>query len=255
EATGSLVRESGADFGVAWDGDFDRCFFFDEKGRFIEGYYIVGLLAEAVLKKHPGAAIVYDPRLVWNTEEIIAELGGRPVMWKAGHAFLKEKMREEDAVYGGEMSAHHYFRDFSYCDSGMIPWLLVAQLLSEKGRPLSELVAERAAKYPVSGEINRRLANPDDAIARLEARYGGRGRGSTWKRGATGRCWRRKPPRFWPSSTRPRSRQAEPASVPAGRGGSGAGLRGGAPPVGRWQRRRRGRPPHRTVGMAGQRES
>lgn len=176
EATGSLVRESGADFGVAWDGDFDRCFFFDEKGRFIEGYYIVGLLAEAVLKKHPGAAIVYDPRLVWNTEEIIAELGGRPVMWKAGHAFLKEKMREEDAVYGGEMSAHHYFRDFSYCDSGMIPWLLVAQLLSEKGRPLSELVAERAAKYPVSGEINRRLANPDDAIARLEARYGGRGR-------------------------------------------------------------------------------
>src|SRR5690606_33289112 len=114
--------------------------------------------------------------LVWNTEEIIAELGGRPVMWKAGHAFLKEKMREEDAVYGGEMSAHHYFRDFSYCDSGMIPWLLVAQLLSEKGRPLSELVAERAAKYPVSGEINRRLANPDDAIARLEARYGGRGR-------------------------------------------------------------------------------
>src|SRR5690606_35724661 len=128
-ATAELVREAGADFGVAWDGDFDRCFFFDEKGQFIEGYYVVGLLAEAVLQKHPGAAIVYDPRLVWNTEEIIASLGGRPVMWKAGHAFLKEKMRDEDAVYGGEMSAHHYFRDFSYCDSGMIPWLLVAQLL------------------------------------------------------------------------------------------------------------------------------
>jgi len=175
-ATAELVREAGADFGVAWDGDFDRCFFFDEKGQFIEGYYVVGMLAEAVLQKHPGAAIVYDPRLVWNTEEIIASLGGRPVMWKAGHAFLKEKMRDEDAVYGGEMSAHHYFRDFSYCDSGMIPWLLVAQLLSEKGRPLSSVVAERAAKYPVSGEINRRLASPDEAIARLEARYGGVGR-------------------------------------------------------------------------------
>lgn len=175
DATAELVRESGADFGVAWDGDFDRCFFFDENGEFIEGYYIVGMLAEAVLKKRPGAAIVYDPRLVWNTEEIVESLGGRPVMWKAGHAFLKEKMRDEDAVYGGEMSAHHYFRDFSYCDSGMIPWLLVAQLLSEKEQPLSAVVAERAAKYPVSGEINRRLANPDEAIARLEARYGATG--------------------------------------------------------------------------------
>lgn len=176
EATASLVRETGADFGVAWDGDFDRCFLFDETGSFIEGYYVVGLLAEAVLKKHPGAAIIYDPRLVWNTEEIVAELGGRPIMWKAGHAFLKEKMREEDAVYGGEMSAHHYFRSFRYCDSGMIPWLLVAQLLSEKDRPLSAIIAERAAKYPVSGEINRRLQDPDAALARLEARYGGAGR-------------------------------------------------------------------------------
>ena len=176
EATASLVRETGADFGVAWDGDFDRCFFFDEKGQFIEGYYIVGLLAEAVLRKHPGAAIVYDPRLIWNTEEIVREMGGRPVMWKAGHAFLKEKMRQEDAVYGGEMSAHHYFRAFRYCDSGMIPWLLVAQLLSEKGRPLSEIIAERAARYPVSGEINRRLKDPDAALARLEARYGPGGR-------------------------------------------------------------------------------
>lgn len=171
-ATAELVRESGADFGVAWDGDFDRCFFFDETSAFVEGYYVVGMLAEAVLKKKPGAAIVYDPRLVWNTEEIVGSLGGRPIMWKAGHAFLKEKMRTEDAVYGGEMSAHHYFRDFSYCDSGMIPWLLMAQLLSEKERPLSAVIAERSAKYPVSGEINRRLTNPDAAIDRLEAEYG-----------------------------------------------------------------------------------
>ncbi len=176
EATASLVRETGADFGIAWDGDFDRCFFFDETGAFIEGYYIVGLLAEAVLSKHPGGAIIYDPRLIWNTEEIVKEMGGRPVMWKAGHAFLKEKMREEDAVYGGEMSAHHYFRDFSYCDSGMIPWLLVAQLLSEKEQTLSQIIADRTAKYPVSGEINRRLADPDAAIARIEAKYGGAGR-------------------------------------------------------------------------------
>lgn len=174
-ATTELVRESGADFGVAWDGDFDRCFFFDETGAFVEGYFIVGMLAEAVLKKKPGSAIVYDPRLVWNTEEIVRSMGGRPVMWKAGHAFLKEKMREEDAVYGGEMSAHHYFRDFSYCDSGMIPWLLVARLLSEKERPLSAVIAERSLKYPVSGEINRRLTNPDAVIARLEAQYGDAG--------------------------------------------------------------------------------
>lgn len=171
EATAALVRESGADFGIAWDGDFDRCFFFDETGAFIEGYYIVGLLAEAVLRRHPGAGIVHDPRLVWNTLDIVEKLGGRPVLCKSGHAFIKEKMRAEDAAYGGEMSAHHYFRDFSYADSGMIPWLLMAQLLSEADKPLSTLVAEATAKYPVSGEINRRVENADAAIGRIEERY------------------------------------------------------------------------------------
>ncbi|HLT59429.1 MAG: phosphomannomutase CpsG [Limnochordales bacterium] len=171
-ATAELVRESGADFGVAWDGDFDRCFLFDERGQFIEGYYIVGLLAQAVLRRFPGATILHDPRLVWNTVDIVESMGGRPVMYKTGHAFIKEKMREVDAAYGGEMSAHHYFRSFSYCDSGMIPWLLIAQLLSETDARLSTLVAERIEKFPVSGEINRRLADPDAALARLEARYG-----------------------------------------------------------------------------------
>lgn len=172
EATASLVRESGAQFGIAWDGDFDRCFFFDETGAFIEGYYIVGLLAEAVLRRTPGAGIVHDPRLVWNTLDIVAELGGRPVLCKSGHAFIKEKMRAEDAAYGGEMSAHHYFRQFSYADSGMIPWLLMAQLLSETDEPLSRLVGEATEKYPVSGEINRRVEDPDKIIAQLEERFG-----------------------------------------------------------------------------------
>ncbi|HEY8417593.1 MAG TPA: phosphomannomutase CpsG [Limnochordales bacterium] len=170
-ATAELVRESGADFGVAWDGDFDRCFLFDERGEFIEGYYIVGLLAQAVLRRYPGATILHDPRLVWNTVDIVESMGGRPFMWKTGHAFIKEKMRDVDAAYGGEMSAHHYFRDFRYCDSGMIPWLLIAQLLSETDQPLSALVAERIEKFPVSGEINRRLSDPDAALARLEATY------------------------------------------------------------------------------------
>lgn len=170
-ATSELVKETGADLGVAWDGDFDRCFFFDERGEFLEGYYIVGLLAQALLRKHPGAAIIHDPRLTWNTIEIVRELGGRPVQCKTGHAFMKERMRAEDAVYGGEMSAHHYFRDFFYCDSGMIPWLLVASELSKEDRPFSALIAERIQRYPVSGEINRRLDDADAALARIEATY------------------------------------------------------------------------------------
>jgi phosphomannomutase/phosphomannomutase/phosphoglucomutase len=170
-ATAEAVLASGADFGIAWDGDFDRCFLFDERGRFIEGYYIVGLLAEAMLARAPGSRIVHDPRLVWNTREIIAAHGGVAVQSKTGHAFIKERMRQEDAVYGGEMSAHHYFRDFAYCDSGMIPWLLVAQLVSSGGRPLSELVDARIARYPVSGEINRHVADPGAALARVRDRY------------------------------------------------------------------------------------
>jgi phosphomannomutase len=163
--TADAVVEHGADMGIAWDGDFDRCFLFDEKGGFIEGYYIVGLLAETILATNPGAKIIHDPRLTWNTLDIVAGAGGEAVQSKSGHSFIKEKMREVDGVYGGEMSAHHYFRDFAYADSGMIPWLLVAQLVSTSGRTLSQLVAERQAKYPASGEINRRV---DDATATLE---------------------------------------------------------------------------------------
>ena len=170
--TAEAVVAAGADFGIAWDGDYDRCFLFDETGRFIEGYYIVGLLAEAFLLKHPGAKIVHDPRLTWNTIDIVTRGGGVPVMSKTGHAFIKERMRLEDAVYGGEMSAHHYFRDFAYCDSGMIPWLLVAELLSRAGRPLSTLVEQRMAAFPASGEVNRSLAEPSNVLATIEKRYG-----------------------------------------------------------------------------------
>ena len=169
--TSDAVIQHGADFGLAWDGDFDRCFFFDEKGQFIEGYYIVGLLAEAFLKKHPGQKIVHDPRLTWNTIDIIRENGGIPVLSKCGHAYIKQVMREHDAIYGGEMSAHHYFRDFFYCDSGMIPWLLIAELLSIKEQTLSSLVKLRISKFPSSGEINHTLVNADQAFKRVEDFY------------------------------------------------------------------------------------
>jgi phosphomannomutase len=171
-STIDAIKRSGADIGVAWDGDFDRCFFFDENGEFVEGYYIVGLLAEALLEANPGGKIIHDPRLVWNTQEIVSRLGGTPVQSKTGHAFIKERMREEDAVYGGEMSAHHYFRDFAYCDSGMIPWLLVAGIMSSTGKPLSELISDRIEKFPVSGEINRRLQDPVRALELIRERYG-----------------------------------------------------------------------------------
>jgi phosphomannomutase len=169
--TAAAVVAEGADLGIAWDGDFDRCFFFDERGEFVEGYYLVGLLAERALRRHPGARIIHDPRLVWNTEEIVEAAGGIPVLCKSGHAFIKEKMRAVDAAYGGEMSAHHYFREFSYCDSGMIPWLQVVEAMSEGGRPLSAMVEERIARYPVSGEINLTIADPVGALATIRAAY------------------------------------------------------------------------------------
>ena len=165
------VLEHKADMGIAWDGDFDRCFLVDEKGFFIEGYYIVGLLAEAFLRKNPGAKIVYDPRLTWNTIELVNQSGGQAIQSKTGHAFIKELMRSEDAVYGGEMSAHHYFRDFFYCDSGMIPWLLVMELISNSGKPLSELVGAMVAAYPSPGEINLKISDPAGAIQRVLAHY------------------------------------------------------------------------------------
>lgn len=169
--TRAAVLEHKADFGIAWDGDFDRCFLFDERGQFIEGYYIVGLLAEAFLQKHAGASVIHDPRLTWNTIDLAIQAGGKPIQSKTGHAFIKERMRLEDAVYGGEMSAHHYFRDFAYCDSGMIPWLLVAELICLKAQPLSELVNERIAAFPSSGEINFTLNDPKAAIERVLQHY------------------------------------------------------------------------------------
>ncbi|MDF7662181.1 phosphomannomutase CpsG [Erwiniaceae bacterium L1_54_6] len=169
--TTDAVVASQADMGIAFDGDFDRCFLFDSEGNFIEGYYIVGLLAEAFLEKDHGARIIHDPRLSWNTIDVVSRAGGVPVMSKTGHAFIKERMRQEDAVYGGEMSAHHYFRDFAYCDSGMIPWLLVAELLQVKGQSLRQLVNDRMEAYPASGEINSVLEQPQQAIERVLQHY------------------------------------------------------------------------------------
>ncbi|MBB5143175.1 phosphomannomutase [Desulfovibrio intestinalis] len=172
-ATAAAVREAAADMGVAWDGDFDRCFFYDGEGNFIEGYYCIGLLAQELLRRVPGGKIVYDTRVYWNTREVVLAAGGQPIMGKTGHAFMKERMRAEDAVYGGEMSAHHYFRDFAYCDSGMLPWLLVAGLLHRTGRSLADLVAERMAAYPCSGEINRRVQDAPSLMKLVRDRYAG----------------------------------------------------------------------------------
>lgn len=171
QATTDAVRSHRADFGVAWDGDFDRCFFFDEHGGFIEGYYLVGLLASALLPRHPGAKIIHDPRLIWNTQDMVARAGGKAIMSKTGHAFIKERMRAEDALYGGEMSAHHYFRDFAYCDSGMIPWLLIAELVSRSGQTLGALVADRVRSYPCSGEINFRVSDARASTERVLERF------------------------------------------------------------------------------------
>ncbi|WP_426662536.1 phosphomannomutase [Rhodanobacter aciditrophus] len=171
EATAQAVRNHGADFGIAWDGDFDRCFFFDAQGRFIEGYYLVGLLAKSLLASHPGAKIIHDPRLTWNTIAMVEQAGGEHVQSKTGHAFIKDRMRTENAVYGGEMSAHHYFRDFAYCDSGMIPWLLVASLVSGTGQPLAAMIEDRIQAYPCSGEINFKVKDAKAAMDRVLSRY------------------------------------------------------------------------------------
>jgi phosphomannomutase len=165
------LKLRGADLAISWDGDYDRCFLFDEHGGFIEGYYIVGLLASVFLQRHPGSRIVHDPRLTWNTLDIVEHGGGEAIQSKSGHAFIKAKMREVDGIYGGEMSAHHYFRDFAYCDSGMIPWLLVTQIISETGRTLSQLVGERIRLFPASGEINRRVADAAGTISRVLDNY------------------------------------------------------------------------------------
>lgn len=171
QETVDAVIKNQADFGVAFDGDFDRCFLLDENGGFIEGYYIVGLLAQAFLNKSQGESIIYDPRLIWNTEKIINEHGGKAVVCRSGHTFIKGKMREHNAIYGGEMSAHHYFRDFFYCDSGMIPWLLILELICTTGKKLSELVGESMNNYPSPGEINSKLNDAKKAMERVENHY------------------------------------------------------------------------------------
>lgn len=171
EATAREVVKRKADLGIAFDGDADRCFFYDHTGRFIEGYYLVGLLAAQLLASHPGEKIVHDPRLYWNTAELVGQAGGVPVRAKTGHAFIKERMRKENALYGGEMSGHHYFREFAFCDSGMLPWLLVASLLMESGQTLAELVDKRMELYPCSGEINRQLKDSAAAIEKLREKY------------------------------------------------------------------------------------
>ncbi len=171
KATQEAVIAHQADMGIAWDGDFDRCFFFDEKGQFIEGYYLVGLLAETLLAHSPNEKIIHDPRLTWNTIEQVTQAGGQAIQSKTGHAFIKERMRKEDAIYGGEMSAHHYFKDFFYCDSGMIPWLLIAELISKTGKTLSQLVAQRAQAFPCSGEINYTVQDAPAILQRIQAHF------------------------------------------------------------------------------------
>ena len=177
-ATAQAVRAAGADFGVAWDGDFDRCFLFDHLGRFVPGEYVVGLLAQAFLAKEPGATIVHDPRVVMNTRDIVAAGGGRALMARTGHAFAKQALRDSGAVYGGEISAHHYFRDFACCDSGMIPWLLVAEMLGRNGTRLADLLDARQARFPSSGEVNFAMPDPAAAMVRVTDRLGA---SATWR--------------------------------------------------------------------------
>lgn len=167
----NAVKEHGADLGIAWDGDFDRCFFYDHTGEFVEGYYLVGLIAQTLLHKNPGAKIVYDPRMTWNTIDVVEAAGGVPIISKTGHAFFKQIMREENALYGGEMSAHHYFDDFSYCDTGMVPWLAIVSEISTSGKTLKQMVEERIAKFPCSGEINFKVADAPAILAKIEAIY------------------------------------------------------------------------------------
>ena len=163
-ATSNAVTREEADFGVAFDGDFDRCFLFDHLGNFIPGEYVVGLLSEVFLSKEQGATIVHDPRVVWNTIDIVNRCGGRAVLSKTGHAFVKSAMRENNAIYGGELSAHHYFRDFSYCDSGIIPWLMIWELISKSNLRLSDLILKRRERFPSSGEINFTVDDPTSCL-------------------------------------------------------------------------------------------
>ena len=170
-STSQAVIDNKADLGIAWDGDFDRCFFFDEKGNFIEGYYLVGLLAKSFLIKNRNERVIYDPRLTWNTIDVVERYGGDAIQCQSGHSYIKKSMRDNDAVYGGEMSAHHYFRDFYYCDSGMIPWLLILEMISKEKMPLSQMIQKYRERYPVSGEINLKVNNTQTIIDSIKEYY------------------------------------------------------------------------------------
>lgn len=171
KVTGQRVIKEGADLGIAFDGDFDRCFFFDEKGNYVDSYYLIGILAERFLKMFPGEKIVYDPRVIWNSIDLIEKAGGVPVQNKSGHAFMKDGMRKHHAPYGGEMSAHHFFRDFGFCDSGMLPWLVMLEILGDKNQPLSHLIEARKKLFPISGEINSTVKDANVVLAGLKKKY------------------------------------------------------------------------------------
>jgi phosphomannomutase len=165
------VVRSGADLGIAWDGDADRCFFIDDRGSFVDGDFLTALLAESMLSKHPGATILYDVRASRAVADVTERAGGRALMNRVGHAFFKTRMREEDATFGGEVSGHYYFHDFYCADSGTIPALLILELLSQRGARLSELLEPFRSHYFISGEINSEVADPQAKIEELAARF------------------------------------------------------------------------------------
>jgi phosphomannomutase len=167
------VREHGADLGIAWDGDADRCFFIDDTGEFVPGDLITALIARSMLEKHPGSRIVYDLRASWAVRDTVAEAGGTALENRVGHAFIKARIRKEDAVFAGEVSGHYYFRDFYYCDTGVVPALVMLELLSQAGKPLSELLAPFREQYHISGEINSTVADVPVKLQQLKERYSG----------------------------------------------------------------------------------
>ena len=181
--TEAAVRAAKVDMGVAFDGDFDRCFLFDQAGGFLDGEHVVALLARAHLARHPGATIVHDPRVLWAVQEVVARAGGRSVLAPTGHVFLKAAMRAEAAVYGGEMSAHHYFRDFLCCDSGMIPWLMVAGLMARTGQGLAETADVLRRDHPSSGEINFTVPDTAAMLQRVRAALASQARSEDWTDG------------------------------------------------------------------------
>jgi phosphomannomutase len=165
------TKAEGADFGVAFDGDADRCFFVDDSGEFVPGDFTTALFAQQILGREPGGKVIYDVRASWAVPETIRAAGGVPLVNRVGHAFIKQRMREESAVFGGEVSAHYYFRDFSQADSGTVPFLLMCELVSQRGR-LSEILRPFRSRYFITGEINTLVADVPAKLSELEERYG-----------------------------------------------------------------------------------